>query len=363
MARPIVIAFAANVRDWLRGTGDVEKSLDDISSDLKQAGDDADKFERDFSDAMRDAERAADKAGDNISRDFKTKTKDGFGETGKEASQEFKQNLGESLASGDVSSIVQDTLGGLVSGLSGPLAGAAATLAGLATLAFSSVQKEAEQLKEFTESLASTLQGLYEQGIMTADKLEKLQAFNQFLEDQADTIDDLSDKFGVAGIASETYLTSLFQGGPALALQREELEKIMEQSNTLYVTNRGIQGVQSDQYLAAERLLGYLNEQGDKQGEIAGQMTTQASASQELARQLGLVDTNADGIIDDSDKIATNLTTANTQAGGLKQNLENIPSMIGVEIKYTASGYTGGAFQTSGGGQLTPVYKDTQRAE
>lgn len=361
MARPIVIAFAANVRDWLRGTNDVERSLEEISDDLKAAGDDADKFERDFTDAMRDAERAADKAGDNISRDFQTKTAGGFGDAGKEASQEFKQNLGESLASGDIDSIVQDTLGGLVSGLSGPLAAGAAALAALATLAFASVRKEAEELKEFTEALAGSLRGLYEQGIMNATALDRLNAFNAFLEDQAEQIDNLGPRFAAAKVESDAYLTSIFQGGPALEAQRAELERIMEESNTLYVTSRGIQGVQSEQYLAAERLLGYLNEQSDVHTEIAGQMGTQATASQEMARQLGLVDTNADGIIDDTDKIAGSLAAANAEAGGLRENLENIPSVIGVTVKYTATGYTGGAFATSGGGQLAPIYTDSNR--
>ena len=161
MARPIVIEFAANVRDFLRGSKDVERATEDIADELKDAGRDAERFEREFRESMRDAEKAADKTARNAERDF-DRMGDEMGEVGSEAGDEFKQNLSESLSSGDVDSLVQDTLGGVISGLSGFAAVGATAVAGVAALVFNEMQEQAEKAAALAESTVASIDGLYD---------------------------------------------------------------------------------------------------------------------------------------------------------------------------------------------------------
>ena len=210
--RPIVIEFASNVRDFLRGTRDVERSTEDIGDSLKDASRDSERFEREFRDSMKDAERQAGKTSRNIEQDF-DKTPGKLGEIGEDAGGEFVQNIGEAVSSGDVGGLIEGTLGGIVSGLKGPMGLAAAGLAGVAVLAFQKVRDEAEALNAFYESWQESFLGLvYATGdALTAAAVEA--DYASWLQDMNDKLVEFSPLLADIKLDSETFWRNLYAGG------------------------------------------------------------------------------------------------------------------------------------------------------
>lgn len=179
--RGISIDILANVRDALKGTGDVERALGDIEStldDMARDGDQSvDKMSRGFRDLARDADNSSDKiernfegAYRNIRRkaddtaDSAVKSQRRMSEQSEEVGQEIRQNLGEGIANaarGDFEALgdtIGDTLGGAVSGIGGigTAAAAAAGAAGLGLLigALALANDEREKLTEKANELA-----------------------------------------------------------------------------------------------------------------------------------------------------------------------------------------------------------------
>lgn len=173
--RGISIDILANVRDALKGTGDLEKAISDIDStleDMAREGDDAtDKMSRGFRDLAKDADKSADKiessfkdTGKKVGKDLD----DGF-DKAKEGAQEFKDEAAgtarESAASFDgsaesIGDAFQEVAANALAGF-GPL-GAAAGVAiaagfGVATAAFEKYQEAVEEAKEAAFTLASEM--------------------------------------------------------------------------------------------------------------------------------------------------------------------------------------------------------------
>jgi hypothetical protein len=109
----IVVRIAANVRDFLAGSNQVEDALNDLST---ESGDVARDVARDTDrmvDAFRDAGRKIDRSTKDASRDVRSN----LGDTGKEVGQEAIANVGEGIASGsaDLADTFLGTIGGLAS--------------------------------------------------------------------------------------------------------------------------------------------------------------------------------------------------------------------------------------------------------
>lgn len=190
MARGIRIPFLAEVRDFLRGTSDVESALDDVSDALDdvadngrdagrdlgrylddgadQAGEAADRAERKFRDAFdtlrsesRDAGRDVD---DGVRRGL-----DDAGEATETFRDETRQNLSESVSSfrGDIEDIpqlVQDVLGGVSADL-GMLGGlAAAGAAAVIGVTISKLQEMADSINQAKEEAAALSAEIVETG-------------------------------------------------------------------------------------------------------------------------------------------------------------------------------------------------------
>lgn len=151
MAKGIAINFLADVKDFLRGTKNVEEELDDVADaldDVAKEGEQAtEKLEKSFKEMAKEASRAGREAGDGIGDNLKKTAKIGEEASG-EIKDEFKSNLSEVTSSfnGSVESmgdLVQGTLGGLVGGLGpvGQAAGAAGAV-GVGLIIASLVQAE-----------------------------------------------------------------------------------------------------------------------------------------------------------------------------------------------------------------------------
>ncbi len=228
--KPVTVTFAADVAKYLREVKKMDVATEDVADALVATTHSADDLERKLSKAMKDSAKdtevleralkdipkASDKMADDVKKDF-DKVGDAGAEAGKETASEFKQNLGESLASGDLSSILQDTAGGLVSSLSGPLALAAAALAGVAAIGFSKLQEQAEQAAQLADTYLGQMRerlGMIQSDI---DKAFKTQQMQEFVKENLDFFQSINDELETAGINANDYVQAMYEGGQPLA--------------------------------------------------------------------------------------------------------------------------------------------------
>lgn len=313
----IKIPFIADVDGFLRGTRDLEESLDDVADaldDISTAGSDVDaKVGGDLKDAAKTADASAEK----ISKSFKTAFReveaagrtssrkvraevDDVGDKGsatlREFSSEAKQNVGETLASfdGSVSSgvdAVQGTVGGLVTAL-GPagMIGAAVIGVGIG-LARNMFSKSQEAAEAFRERVLSIFEELRESGgtispefkmdtlagiISDAEQLKEafdvdnVEDFQQMLDQTGLTVGQLQTYFaGLTGDAGE-----LTQAQILLTQQLGFLGSALQDPTASLAQ----QGHIRNQIIAIDTLRAALSEQGNAYSD--------ARAKQDLLNQL-----------------------------------------------------------------------------
>lgn len=196
MAKGISINFLADVKDFLKGTKNVEDSLDDVADsldDVVKEGDQAtDKLADGFRDLAKASKKAGDDTGDNMRKGFKK------AEEGSDALKEnASSNAKEVTASfdGSVESIV-DGFQGLASeafegfGAAGAIAGfALAAGIGIATAEF---QRNEEAAKLAKERIGELGQAMIDAGAGGEKPLEQVV---QSLQDIITNSDDAVKKF------------------------------------------------------------------------------------------------------------------------------------------------------------------------
>jgi hypothetical protein len=250
--RGISIDILANVRDALRGAGDVERALSDIEStldDMARSGDSstdkmsrgfrdlsrdadtsADKIERSYKQAYRDTSRAADSAADDARRAQRR-----MGEQSEEVGQEIRQNLGEGIANaarGDFESladVIGDTLGGAVAGIGGigTVAAAAAGAAGLGLIT-AGIYAQVEAAEKLRQRLSDAYRQAIDEGrdyINEAQVMAELQDL-MFNEDRAGEYNRLLEDQVKLGLDIETL------AGANIGRQ-EDLAEIQDRINVL----------------------------------------------------------------------------------------------------------------------------------
>lgn len=345
MAKPISIEFVADVAQYLRETKKLEVSTEDIADALVATSNSADDLERKLSRAMKDAERDTEgleraikdlpKASDDAARDIDkdmSKVEDSMADAGKESAQEFKQNLGESLASGDITSIIQDTAGGLVSGLSGPLAAAAAVLAGGAALAFGQMQKTAEQAAQLSETFLEKMRSNLTTAKEEMDAAFKQSQFQDWVVENLDMFQDINDELHAAGINADDYAQALFEGGDELEGMKDKLRGIMDIHGRL----EGPVGHQKVVY--------------DETGDAAAELLTTISNMEGAHREAN----------DEARVYAETIAgPARRAVQDLVFDIEHIPKSIPFKVtvdKSDLDSFSGGAFATSSGGRVHAVY-------
>ena len=189
--RPITLEFAADVAAFLKDVKKIDVSLEDVEQAFTAVGDDADKAAREIDGSMdkagrslRDFAAEADRAARDTSGSFRRMGDDShraassMGDAGREAGNEFRQNLGESIASGDLSNIVGDTIGGLISSVSGGLAGAFVAVGAAGVLAFNSIRERAERVEAATQRLVDVILG----ASGSLDELSRKAVFEEWFE-------------------------------------------------------------------------------------------------------------------------------------------------------------------------------------
>jgi hypothetical protein len=277
MAKGISINFLADVRDFLKGTKNVEDELDDVADSLDDVAREGEQATEKLEDGFKELAKASKKAGDDIGDNFKKGTKDA--EEGLDTLNEnAKSNAKEVTASfdGSVESIV-DGFQGLAAeafegfGPAGLIAGAAlAAGIGLATAEFQRTEEEAQKARERIgelglamieagaqgerplESVIEALQGIVTNSDDAVKKFSDIQRAAKFvgnsaedlaiayagqsdaLEGQLDVLDDLITKEQAvtdAQAENGSRFAAVTQGKvDTLEKQREELERIQEET-------------------------------------------------------------------------------------------------------------------------------------
>jgi hypothetical protein len=356
--KPIEFTFVAETAAYLRDvkgmavtTEDLEdafvavtQSSEDmerkLSRAVKDAASDVEVLERAIKDLPDATEKFADQARKDFDRagDEAKNAADDAADAGKDFGQDFAGNLGEGLASGDISGTLSDTLGEAIGKISGP---GSAVLAGMGALALAAWNVFKASSEKEKQGIADILD-ITDEVTGAIDQVELLRKGVTELGggDFSQGMRDLSEYSRTLGINMDS-LADLISGDltPATEATKQQVEGILIMAGKAYSQHK----LTSDQYWdirdAAKEVLGTTELQV---GQLEQAKTITGNWS-EIIDDIPDVDINLDGAINDADVLT-----------GKLNSMKNLT--IPVNIEYRATGYTGGAFQTSGGGQLKPVY-------
>lgn len=283
-SKGIVINFLSDVRDFLRGTGDVEEALDDVVDsleDVSKEGDQAaEKLADSFKDNMKEVSRAAREAGDGIGSDLNRGSKRAQ-EGMKDLREESLSTAKESAASfdGSAESIV-DSFQEIAAnafigfGAAGVAAGlAAAGGIGIASAAILAAEEEAKAAKDRVGELGLAI-------IESGSDVAGVNAFKDSLEgiitnadDAAVKVDDLrklTKKYGDQVPSVAEFATAYAGNADAIESVTEQLEAaIKAEEDKTFKTKAGadasrekqeayqgeidkLQGIQEEAELAAQ---------------------------------------------------------------------------------------------------------------
>jgi len=225
MAGSIKISSDLDARDFLSGTKDMEKALDDVSKDLKDTAKDSDKavdeMERDFSRAAK----AAKDAGNDIGRGVKKGTVQA--ETATDVyKKEAIANVSEVTSSftgswESAADAVQGTLGGVVADLgpTGAALGAAGAIGvGLLTAALVKMEEDAKKAQERISELGLEMIEAGSNGEIP------LETIAENLQEIITNSEEATKKFQDITRASKFLNTSVEQTALAYAGNKEALE-------------------------------------------------------------------------------------------------------------------------------------------
>jgi len=240
MAKGIVINFLSDVRDFLRGTSDVEEALDDVVDSLDDVAKDGDKAAEkladSFKDNMKEASRAAREAGDGIGTSFK-KGADQAVQSSEVVKKEAIANLSEVASSFDgsiqsVGDLVQGTLGGIVQdlgawGIAAGVAGAASV--GLVIKSYEDTQAELLATRERVNELT---QAMIDQGDATVPLdfiIENLRKIIGGADDAAKSFKDIKKQADDLGLSAGVLATAYAGGEEAIDGQLGALQDLIDE--------------------------------------------------------------------------------------------------------------------------------------
>jgi hypothetical protein len=299
----ITVRIAANVREFLKGTDQVEDALEDLAVEsgdtARDVESDTERIERAFRDAARSVKVSSEKAGRDVREGFGDSAVDSARDAGRETGSEFAANLSESLASGDLSAIGKDTAAGLVAGFAGmggligvALAGAAIPIAAF----FGRVQKQAEDAKANIDAIFTALK---ESGGALTEAF-RAQEFDRIWNADPSKWQSVSNAMQDAGISAGTIRDAVVGSAPAVekvARLQEGLRAKIDAQRVLLNTTTGQENARAARALdtyeaqskAAQAILdqsGYLKTGKTLYEDYAEIAVRGADAERERAKQL-----------------------------------------------------------------------------
>jgi hypothetical protein len=214
-------------------------------------------------------------------------------------------------------------LSGVIPGLSGVMAGAATALAGIAALVFAQLQKEKERVEQLMTSFGDALSGLYDQGIMVADKLAREKAMADWIEQNIDGFGAMQDELDLVGIKMEDYVGTIAAGGAPL-------DDMIGQLEDTYEKEKAIHGESDGRVRALEDLVNETKNFKDESEKVAEKQSLIAGSVQSYRD-------NIDGI----SKIDIDKGLPNTVTDSAKVK-ENLQTVVKDGVKIPVSFYTTG---------------------
>lgn len=280
--RDYIAKYQADLTGWdldpaIRETQDLQRAEDELARNTATT---ADKVAASWREMARDV----DTSGQHIDRtvtevDHDTRAK--LGDTGKEAGNEFVQNLGESVSSGDLSSIAQDTAGGLAStfGMAGPIGVAFAGLATGASLIFAGIQAHAQKVSEATSAAFDDL-------ISASDKESKFRnQVTALYGDFQGGIVELGKLAEQTGVPMQDIADALTGGGRAAQKLQEQIRLAIPGTDKQLLNARGISQRYLEQVASGKKLLSVLDDSVKAQYDAADAAGTYKSAIKDATKE------------------------------------------------------------------------------
>lgn len=310
----IQIDILANASDFLRGAGQTEDALDDVASSLDELAKDAQKTTKgvgdDFDALANTAKSAGDKMGDRLGDEVKAGGKEAssalekveksfkeLADTAKRESKDAGDSVGKGMKSGareadtavtsfkdearqnfaEVASSfdgsisgaidgVQGTLGGLATAISGPVGLAFAGLGIIGGAAFTQIQEQAEETKEF---VGGAFEDMIESG--------RNYASEEFINGQLKTLIEDTEKLNQVQKDSASLGVDMSTVLRATAGDQDALNVVIAAADEKYAAIRDRQ-----------------REIGETGAPIPGELNGQATAAEGLANKYGGLAANMD---------------------------------------------------------------------
>jgi hypothetical protein len=240
MAKGISINFLADVRDFLRGTKNVEEELDDVADSLDDVAKDGVKATEKLEDGFNDLRKKAKQAGDDIEKGIGEGTKKGA-KQGEQATDVYKKeaiaNVSEVTSSftgswESAADAVQGTLGGVVADLgpAGAAIGAAGAI-GIGLLTQAIIQAE-EAAKETTARIGELGLEMIEAGsageVPLETVIENLKQIITNSEEATKKFQDIARASKFVGTQVEQLALAYAGNEEALEGQLEVIEELIE---------------------------------------------------------------------------------------------------------------------------------------
>jgi hypothetical protein len=236
MAKGISINFLADVRDFLKGTKNVEDELDDVADSLDDVAREGEQATEKLEDGFKELAKASKKAGDDVGDNMKRGTKEAS-EGLDTLNENAKSNAKEVAASFDGSAeSIADGFQGLAAeafegfGPAGLIAGAAlAAGIGLATAEFQRTEEEAQKARERIAELGLAMIEAGAQGERPLESvIESLQGIITNSEDAVKKFSDIDKAVKFVGGSAEELALAYAGSEKALENQLEVTEKLLD---------------------------------------------------------------------------------------------------------------------------------------
>lgn len=337
----ISIPIQSDVRDFIRGTDDVEgalegvaDSLDDLaqaarpaasrmgrelSGEMEDAGRDSERslerVERSFRDLSTSARRESSQAGDSIGRNVEQgsdRAREGVREIGEESASTAREAAasfdGSATSIGDAfQEVAANAFAGF--GPAGMLAGVAAA-AGIGVV-FAKIEEGAEDTEEFKQSVAELAAEFIEAGGVGSTSIDylvdRIKALATETEDGKASLADMADIADESGSSfkdlADAYAGSSDDLDALVKKNKDYLQALRDEADLVDTTAKGGAEKYSallNQIDAQERYNGYLSEASDRATEAAEAEANYAAAGgPELEAKAAAID-SIQGSIDDA---------------------------------------------------------------
>jgi|GEM_PF-5292547 len=313
MARALEVNIGANTREFVTGTKDMSKSLENVADSLDDVVRDSDKFEKKVSDDLKEVAKQARQTGDGVGDDMSRgmrRAGDGVedfkGEansTAKEVAASFSGSA-EDIAGG-FQEVAANALGGF-----GPI-GAAAGLALAAGIGIftAKLQEDAEASEERVQSMYDSF---VESGLNWLTDEERIDAISAITGDP-EKIATFRQQAKDLGVDVETIILAQIEKGEERNKVQDVLNGLIDESNRKLEEGTYTDGTRLttlEGYLST-----YQNLNGEQKKSVDGAelyRSTVAKAKGETAGDLDLVQKRNKAVADAPKSVSVKLSVDDT---------------------------------------------------